>query len=51
MSIYWRVTAGGLGGLGVADTGGRTVAVTEIIWDWTKQRSKLCFIEKTNKAL
>ena len=38
LSIDWRVTAGGLGGLGVAATGGGTVAVVELIWAWTKER-------------
>ena len=32
LSIDWRVTAGGFG---VADTGGGTVAVVELIWAWT----------------
>ena len=37
-SIDWRVTAGGLGSLGVAATTGGTVDVVELIWACTKER-------------
>ena len=32
LSIDWRVTAGGLGDLVVATSGGGTAALVEIIW-------------------
>ena len=36
LSIDRRVAAGGLGGLGLSDTGGGTVAVVKLTWAWTK---------------